>query len=393
MKRPSVFLEVVVRRLASARHHHISRLPKYPTLPPLFEPDRPSRLPVKRLHRRKSKINARVQTSLSPAVALVLLLCSLPLFAAVHKIDSIGLTVGDLNHELAFYTNTLPFELVSVSDLSGEEQESLLNLPHANVRVAKLKLGDESLILTEHLVNKGRQIPPDSRSFDHWFQHVAIVVSDMDKAYERLRTHKVKHVSTAPQTLPEWNRNAGSIKAFYFQDPEGHVLEIIWFPKGKGDLKWQMNPEKLFLGIDHTAIVVSDTEKSLAFYKDLLGLRVAGESENFGVEQEHLNQVFGARLRITALRADHGPGIEFLEYITPSGGRPLAAEASPRDLVFWTIRLVVDDLPTTKASLAHAGGRIISSPESLDTQIIRDPDAHALQLEELYPKTAAFSQR
>ena len=76
----------------------------------------------------------------------------------------------------------------------------------------------------------------------------------------------------------------------------------------------------LFLGIDHTAIVVSDTGKSLAFYRDLLGLRVAGESENYGVEQEHLNQVFGARLHITGLRAEHGPGIEFLEYITPPGG-------------------------------------------------------------------------
>jgi hypothetical protein len=34
------------------------------------------------------------------------------------------------------------------------------------------------------------------------FQHIAIVVSDMDKAYELLRRAKVKHVSTAPQTLP-----------------------------------------------------------------------------------------------------------------------------------------------------------------------------------------------
>jgi hypothetical protein len=35
-----------------------------------------------------------------------------------------------------------------------------------------------------------------------------------------------------------------------------------------------------------------------------------GESENYGTEQEHLNQVFGAHLRITAMRAMSGPGIE-----------------------------------------------------------------------------------
>jgi len=49
----------------------------------------------------------------------------------------------------------------------------------------------------------------------------------MDKAYELLRRAKVKHVSTAPQTLPAWNKDAGGIKAFYFRDPEDHVLEII----------------------------------------------------------------------------------------------------------------------------------------------------------------------
>ena len=66
--------------------------------------------------------------------------------------------------------------------------------------------------------------------------------------------------------------------------------------------------------------MVSDTDKSLAFYRDLLGLRVAGESENHGVEQEHLNQVFGARLHITGLRAESGPGIEFLYW--SAGWRP-----------------------------------------------------------------------
>src|SRR5204863_4115187 len=102
----------------------------------------------------------------------------------------------------------------------------------------------------------------------------------MDKAYEHLRREKVKHVSTAPQTLPEWNKDAGGIKAFYFRDPEDHVLEIIWFPTGKGNPKWQQPTDRLvsdrplFLGIDHTAIVVSDTEKSMEFYRDRLGFKV-----------------------------------------------------------------------------------------------------------------------
>lgn len=313
-----------------------------------------------------------------------MLLFVLPVLAAVREVGAIGLTVNDLGRELHFYTNTLPFELVSISDANGKEQDALLGLSGVRLRVATLKLGDERITLTEHVGKKGRTIPQDSRSFDRWFQHIAIVVGDMDKAYERLFAHKVKHVSTAPQTLPEWNTDAGGIKAFYFRDPEDHVLEIIWFPQGKGNPKWQEPSDRIFLGIDHTAFVVSDTEKSLAFYRDALGLRVVGGANNYGTEQEHLNQVFGARLRITALKAERGPGIELLEYIAPPGGRSLPADAKANDLVFWNTQLIVDDVARDAGSLRASGAHFVSkSIPRCQAQIVRDPDGHALQLNPL----------
>ena len=70
--------------------------------------------------------------------------------------------------------------------------------------------------------------------------------------------------------------------------------------------RWHRPTSQLFLGIDHTAIVVADTDRSLSCYRDTLGLRVVGRSENYGPEQERLNNVFGARLRITTLRAAAG---------------------------------------------------------------------------------------
>ncbi|HEX5220353.1 MAG TPA: VOC family protein [Verrucomicrobiae bacterium] len=312
----------------------------------------------------------------------------LPTFAAVREVGAIGLTVNDLGHELNFYTNTLPFELVSVVEASGRDTDDLLGLSKVKLRVATLKLGDERITLTEHLGKKGRPIPPDSRSNDRWFQHIAIVVRDIDKAYARLLEHKVRYVSTAPQTLPDWNKDAGGIKAFYFRDPEDHVLEIIWFPRGKGDPKWQRVKRAdqeigapIFLGIDHTAIVVSDTDKSLAFYRDQLGFKVAGGAHNYGTEQERLNQVFGARLHITALKAERGPGIEFLEYIAPPGGRDLPAGAKANDLVFWNTQLVVDDLPTVAETLRATNTKFVSKPSAnASARIVRDPDGHALQL-------------
>jgi catechol 2,3-dioxygenase-like lactoylglutathione lyase family enzyme len=210
----------------------------------------------------------------------------------------------------------------------------------------------------------------------------------MDEAYEHLRQRKVKYVSTVPQTLPAWNKEAAGIKAFYFRDPEDHVLEIICFPKGKGDPKWQAPSDKLFLGIDHTAIVVSDTETSLAFYRNLLGMHVAGESENYGVEQEHLNQIFGAHLRITSLRAESGPGIEFLEYLTPSGGRALPETSKSNDLIFWRTVLVVDHLEDFASRLKAKGTKLVSTdvvdigtgPLGRNRGLaVRDPDGHALE--------------
>src|SRR5207249_11847147 len=89
------------------------------------------------------------------------------------------------------------------------------------------------------------------------------------------------------------NPNAGGIRAFYFRDPDDHPLEILQFPAGKGDPKWQRAEGRLFLGIDHTAIVVASTDASLRFYRDLLGLRIAGTSLNYGPEQERLNNEIG----------------------------------------------------------------------------------------------------
>jgi catechol 2,3-dioxygenase-like lactoylglutathione lyase family enzyme len=333
-----------------------------------------------------------------PLVAVLVLAC-LSAQAAVRDVESIGLTVDSLDQELDFFTKVLPFDLVSESATPAGAADDLLGLSGSQTRTADLRLGGEHVTLTEHLGQRGSPISPDSQSYDHWFQHIAIVVHDMDQAYEILRRHHVKHVSTAPQTLPDWNKNAAGIKAFYFRDPEEHVLEIIWFPPGKGDPKWQQPTDQLFLGIDHTAIVVSDTDRSLAYYRDRLGMEIVGTSENYGTEQEHLNQVFGARLRITALRGGHGPGIEFLEYLTPPGGRTLPATAKASDLVFWRTRLSVDHFDAVVRASREDGLQLVSRRVTLAaasqsrtrrTFLLRDPDGHGLEfVEEVSPSERA----
>src|SRR5712691_10791863 len=262
------------------------------------------------------------------ALGLLLLLASLataeqPL---VDCVDTVSMTVGDIDRAVDFYSKVLTFEKVSDTEVAGETYEQLQGVFGLRMRVVRMRLGDEYIELAEYLAPKGRPIAVDAHSNDRSFQHIAIIVSDMDKAYRWLRQNKVEHASTGPQRLPEWNKNAAGIWAFYFKDPEGHPLEILQFPPGKGLDKWHRPSDKMFLGIDHTAIVVGDTNSSLKFYRDVLGMRVAGVSENYGTEQEHLNNVYGARLRITSLRAASGPGIELLEYLAPRDGRPFPGD-------------------------------------------------------------------
>ena len=314
-----------------------------------------------------------------------------PAAVAVQAVAMVGLTVSDMERSIGFYTGVLDFEKVSDDELVGEPYEQLHGVFGARLRVVRLRLGEEYLQLTEFLAPRGRPAPSDARSNDRWFQHVAIIVSDMDRAYARLRQFRVQHASTGPQLLPRTIPAAAGIRAFYFRDPDGHPLEVLQFPPDKGDPRWQRHGGRLFLGIDHTAIVVEDTRASLAFYRDVLGFRVAGQSLNHGPEQERLNNVRGARLRITGLRAARGPGVEFLEYLAPRDGRPFPDDERANDLVHWQTTVLVPDASAAAGVLRRGRFRIISpGAVSLpDTALgfarglrVRDPDGHVLQLVE-----------
>jgi catechol 2,3-dioxygenase-like lactoylglutathione lyase family enzyme len=327
-------------------------------------------------------------------VGLVLLVASVmpALLAAQIRALHVGpvvMTVADIDRSVKFYTNVLTFEKQIEVERSGPEIDELYGVPNARIRAVVLKLGNESIELLQFIGTAGAPVPPDSRSNDLSFQHVAIIVRDGERAYAVLRQNNVAHISPYPQRLPDWNPNAAGIKAFYFRNPDGHPLEILQFPPGKGNPKWQISNGKLFLGIDHTAIAVSNTSASLEFYRKLLGLQVAGESENYGFEQEHLNNVFGAHLRITSLRGPSGMGVEFLEYITPSDGRPAPANGGATDISHHETVLLVDNIAEVNATWAGAKNlplsvKQIAGSEVLfhasQAELIRDPDGHPLLL-------------
>ncbi len=312
-------------------------------------------------------------------------------------VTSIGMTVAQMDRSIDFYTTIFGFTKIADRQVTGVEAidepslqtKQISETAKIQLRVVELQLGAETIELTEFLNEKGRPIPLNSRSNDLWFQHIAIVVSDMHRAYQHVHQQAIVQISPQPQTVPDSNPVAGGIQAFYCRDPDGHNLELIHFPTAKGDPKWQCESDALFLGIDHTAIVVADTADSRAFYCDLLGMALQQESENYGIEQEQLSGIPNVKVRISSLKATAGIGIELLEYLQPTDGRSIPADTQFNDIWCSQTTISVADGIDTVQYLKSANFVLIAAEVSSGTNsalefdrqfLICDPDGHTIRL-------------
>lgn len=307
----------------------------------------------------------------------------------MSKIQYVGMTVTDMEQSIKFYSQVLSFQKIKDIEVAGTDWEQLQGVFGLRMRLVQMQLGNEIIALMEYLTPQGRLTPRDSLSNDRWFQHIAIVVPNMERAYQHLRQFKVKHTSTAPQQLPAWNQQAGGIRAFYFKDPDGHNLELIEFPEDKIADKWRQNREELFLGIDHSAIGVNHAAASFPLYCDRLNLEFFLQVDNYGTEFEHITGVFGSRVEVNCLRGETGIGFELLEYIAPTTGRDMPLDSQANDLWHCQTVISVSDLATLAEELRSAPCQFIS-PEVVkmsDSELgfsqalaIRDLDGHVLHL-------------
>jgi catechol 2,3-dioxygenase-like lactoylglutathione lyase family enzyme len=321
-------------------------------------------------------------------IAVALLGAASEARAAVVEVERISLTVADLDRTERFYRDGLGFVTVERRHLEDPAVARLFDVAGTTtIESLVMRLGSDEVEFIEYHP-RGRLYPEGSRSPDLWFQHFAIVVSDMDAAYAQLRRVAFTPISSGgPQTLPEQD---GRVRAFKFRDPDGHPLELLYFPPGQGRPLWHLPAEgRVFVGIDHSAVAVSDTTASEAFYGALLGMSIAYELTNRGPTQDALDGVHGAVVRITGLRpgSPSGPGIEFLDYRAPSTGRRAPSDTASNDLVHAHLVLRVDDLKTQVRRLRDNHVRFVSPGivplgNGIDATMLRDPDGHVLLLEE-----------
>ena len=219
--------------------------------------------------------------------------------AQMRRIDHLVLNTADVPAARAFYIGALGF--VDAGD--------------------RLRLGDQTIALAQ--APNAEPYPEPRAANDPWFQHFAIVVSDMAAAYDRLtRFGQIPISRGGPQQLPA---STGGVIAYKFRDPEGHPLELSHIP---GSAAWSAvamaNPDAVALGIDHTAVAAPDLTASVAAYRDL-GFAEGPRFLNTGPEQDRLDGLDGVVLDISTMMApDGGPHFELLHYRSPD-----AAPATP----------------------------------------------------------------
>ena len=255
-----------------------------------------------------------------------------------------------------FFVRALGF---SQADPSFEPVQGVDNL--------RLKLGASRLALNS-VGPDARDYPAALPGWNPLFQHFAIVTADMGAAFARLRqTAGWTAISEGgPQQLP---LSAGGVTAFKFRDPDGHPLELICFPGGDPTPR-----------IDHSAISVADTARSIAFYQ-ALGLTVGSRSINHGPEQDRLDGLRGADVEVTGLmpRRSPAPHIELLCY---RGDHCRGNVAGPGDVAATRLVLTVSSGQELDKIRADPPGSIAAfHPGVAPALLLRDPDGHLLQIE------------
>ncbi|MGU3540990.1 VOC family protein [Methylobacterium sp. A54F] len=299
---------------------------------------------------------------------------SRPLAQAVVAVSR---TVADLARTEAFYRDGLGFTALGGPEPVPPPVLQALGLPGARAVRLRMRLGGQMLAFLA-FDPPGAPYPEGPLATDPFFQHVAIPVRDMAAAAAQLARVSPGRISTGgPEVLPP---ASGGVTAFKFRDPDGHPVELIHFPGGPPAETWRDHPG-LFLGIDHSAITVTDVDAALRFFGDVLGFRVVQRGLNRGPEQARLDGVPDTLVDVVGLRPDtrRTPHLELLHYRSPGTSRPSPSPYGPRDRATSRLVLAVRDVDAAAAAIAHAGYPVHRS-EAGAVAYAEGPDGHGLLL-------------
>lgn len=302
----------------------------------------------------------------------------------VTELLRISMTVRELSRAEAFYCEALGFVRHEEMAIDEPAWMRLMGLESpSTARAVALRLGAQEVELVV-FDPPGRPYPEIRAANDQWFQHIAIVVDDIDAVWARLqRLSPIGITNGGPQRLPS---NTGGVTAFKFRDPDGHPLELLHFPPAVGADVWHENTGAAILGYDHSAIVVQNVDQSISFYTDLLGFHIAARTLNRGSEQDHLDGLTNAEVDVVAMEPAEvaTPHLELLCYRKPPGHTHLR-EIKANDSECTRQVLRVDDLGglvsrLKEANVIFVSPGIVTFRDGGQAATIRDPDGHMIVL-------------
>lgn len=307
------------------------------------------------------------------------------------RIDRVTLIVSDLDRAEHDYVGTFGCALERRGAIE-HSLTSVLAIPAATGRRSVLRLGRERIELLEFADSMGRPYPCDSTSTDIWFQHMAIVVTDMTAAHQRVVAHpRFTPISRAgPVQLPP---ESGGVTAFKFRDHDGHPLELIAFPDDQVPGEWRATGHAgPFLGVDHTAIGVSDSDISTEFFSSVFGFSVGARTDNRGPAQAELDDVDDVRVGVIQLARDlPPPRMELLNYHVGTR-RPIPASTASNDIAATHSVVHVASLDATASALARCGTPLPSNARmtlngDIPAALVSGPDGHRFLVEQRAPDT------
>jgi glyoxylase I family protein len=137
---------------------------------------------------------------------------------------------------------------------------------------------------------------------------------------------------------------------------------------------------------DHTGITVSNLERSLAFWRDVLGFEFSHSAHQKGEMAEQITGVKGAELKLAVIKAPGGHKIELLEYLAPAD-RKRHVDLRPCDVGHVHVALTVENLDDILNAIAASGWRTAGKPQTLRSGpnagkrviYVRDPDGTTIE--------------
>ncbi len=308
---------------------------------------------------------------------------------SITRVARLAMVVSDLHESERFFVEA--FDAVAAARGKNDTAfADLMGVPEATAHHVTINLGAQEVVLLQ-FEPPGRPYPSGSTSSDLWFQHFAIIVSDMGRAYAQLeaagRFTPISH--GGPVTLP------GGIEAFKFRDLDGHPLELLAFPDDGGPEHWRdRRGQALFLGIDHSAISVRDTDVSRRFFEGCFGLKQSEQTHNKGPEQSRMDDVPEASVIVTGLApANPPPAVEMLGYLVGER-RPIDGATRSSDIAATHFVLETENLEPIVEALSAGSVRFISPGivtmiDGTRAIMVLDPDGHRFVIEERADRNAA----